>query len=121
MCDIYLHKCMLCDNRIEMHLADFETDRNEIDIICNDCLKKMLKKGDYEELYNLPYETFTLWVYFPNHLLGEQKFVLVIHKTKHAYLMREGNHPNEWYTSELFTKHPTEIEVDEIIRRLKKA
>lgn len=118
MCDIYLHKCLLCDNTIEMHLADFETDRDEIDIICHDCLQKMLKTGDYNELYNLPYKTFTLWVYFPEFLKKEPKIMIVIHKTRKAYKMREGNHPNEWYAGELFTKHPLD-EIEDFIQELK--
>jgi len=34
MCDVYGHKCLLCDEIVPMHLGDFETGRGEIDVIC---------------------------------------------------------------------------------------
>jgi len=35
MCDIYGHKCLLCEEIVSMHLGDFNTGRNEINIICH--------------------------------------------------------------------------------------
>ena len=34
MCDIYTAKCALCDQKIPMHLGDFETKRDEIMVVC---------------------------------------------------------------------------------------
>ena len=34
MCDCYDHTCKLCDVDIPMHLGDFETGSDEIDVFC---------------------------------------------------------------------------------------
>ena len=37
MCDCYASKCLFCDNKISIHVADFCTPREDIDVICPDC------------------------------------------------------------------------------------
>jgi len=34
MCDCYVHGCKVCGKGIEMHLADFSTARDEIEVYC---------------------------------------------------------------------------------------
>jgi len=36
MCDCYSHKCKLCDKQLSVHLGDFETGRDEIEVFCSD-------------------------------------------------------------------------------------
>lgn len=35
MCDCYDAKCKLCDYRIPIHLGDWETPRDEVEIFCH--------------------------------------------------------------------------------------
>jgi hypothetical protein len=42
MCDCFLKPCKVCGRRIPVHLGDFLTDRNEIEVYC------------WEHLGNLP-------------------------------------------------------------------
>lgn len=37
MCDCYCPKCLFCDNKVSIHIADFCTPRENVDIICPDC------------------------------------------------------------------------------------
>jgi len=34
MCDCYLHKCKFCEEKLPVHLGNFETDRSEIEVFC---------------------------------------------------------------------------------------
>ena len=53
MCDCYGHKCLLCDERVPIHLGDFNTRREEINVICH--------KHSYSEVE--PYlKDAVLWV-----------------------------------------------------------
>lgn len=36
MCDCYYHKCKDCEKEIPIHLGDFVTRRDEIEVFCND-------------------------------------------------------------------------------------
>jgi hypothetical protein len=38
MCDCYFHKCKECDTKLPVHLGDYETERNEIEVFCQDHL-----------------------------------------------------------------------------------
>ena len=40
MCDIYVGKCGKCGKEFEMHLGDFETRRDEIQVFCARCKPK---------------------------------------------------------------------------------
>lgn len=35
MCEIIYIPCKVCGSEIEMHLGDFETNQNEIEVFCN--------------------------------------------------------------------------------------
>ena len=35
MCDIYMHKCKVCDAEIEMHITDFCMPRDSIEVFCD--------------------------------------------------------------------------------------
>lgn len=36
MCDIYFAPCKVCGRIIPMHLGDYETERNEVDVFCSE-------------------------------------------------------------------------------------
>jgi hypothetical protein len=79
MCDIYFHKCKTCNNYCEMHLGDFDTTQEEINVYCNDCSKKM------------PKNNFVLWID------SDGAFTIVESLTKNAWDNRGMNHPNIAY------------------------
>lgn len=37
MCDIYNAKCKICGASIQMHLGDYATPREDIDVYCSEC------------------------------------------------------------------------------------
>jgi hypothetical protein len=82
-----------------MHLGDFETHANEIDVICHDCFLKMLDSGTYVDLYEKMPEKSVLWIYFPDGLRGDSKFALIISKTENAWINRMMNHPNDEFAT----------------------
>lgn len=48
MCDCYYHKCNHegCNVRIYMHLEDFSTERNEIEVFCGSHIPDKLNRKD---------------------------------------------------------------------------
>ena len=36
MCDCYYHKCKECDITLPVHLGDYDTEREEIEVFCKD-------------------------------------------------------------------------------------
>ena len=38
MCDCYTDKCKVCGVEIKMHLGDYSTNRNEVEVFCEGCL-----------------------------------------------------------------------------------
>ena len=36
MCDCYRHKCKECETMLPIHLGDFNTGRDEIEVFCNE-------------------------------------------------------------------------------------
>lgn len=34
MCDIYVAECKVCGKEIDMHLGDYDTDRDEVEVYC---------------------------------------------------------------------------------------
>lgn len=47
MCDIYYHRCNErgCETSIDMHLEDFSTERDEIEVFCEKHIPKDLSGG----------------------------------------------------------------------------
>lgn len=85
MCDIYYAKCSDKDCKVEiyMHLEDFKTDQNEIEVFCGAHLPKknvrvfhLRNKHDQE------------------HVIGGYKRCGVRYLTDNARNHIEGNHPN---------------------------
>jgi hypothetical protein len=75
MCNILLMPCKVCGRNIDMHLADYDTDPEEIEIYCGKHLPEDRRDG-------------ILWGY-------RKKRVFVRALTKNAYTHAGGNHPND--------------------------
>ena len=45
MCDCYSHQCKECDVYIPMHLSDFLTGRDEIEVFCKKHIPENVKDG----------------------------------------------------------------------------
>ncbi len=79
MCDIYCAKCAKCDTEIEMHLGDFNTDPDEIDVFCG----RHAVDGTIRR---------KRWVMWSSPIFGS---ITVVSLTDNAWENREGNHPND--------------------------
>lgn len=86
MCNCYTHKCADCGKPIEMHLGDFDTEPEEIDVWCSTCTDKK-------------------WEYFTGDLTtvmvrreGKDglniEFVAIRALTRNAFMCQDGNRPN---------------------------
>ena len=82
MCDIYMHKCKMCKTEIDMHLADFDTDQDEIDVYCHKHIPKNVNWG-------------VVWNYGDTKKMGERAYIRS--NTKNSINNWEGNHPNHLY------------------------
>ena len=45
MCDCYTAKCEMCGCDIQMHIADYCTERENVHPYCHRCTKKLIKAG----------------------------------------------------------------------------
>lgn len=88
MCDIYMAKCKKCNAQIDMHLGDYNTGRDEVEVFCE---KHLPDNRDYG----------VLWRYRENRR-NRWKKVYVQALTDTADANRNGNHPNS-----------TELEIDD--------
>lgn len=80
MCDCYSEKCKRCDKEIPIHLSDYSTDRDEIEVFCESCLPSDRKNG-------------ILWKYRDsNREPWEVVFIRAL--TENARNNESGNHPN---------------------------
>ncbi len=77
MCDIYSHKCEKCNTEVEMHLGDFNTTPDEIQVYC----RKHIMEGKRS-------------VTWKSKIFGE---VIVVALTDNAWENRDMNHPNDGY------------------------
>ena len=97
MCDIYTAKCKICEVDIPMHLGDYETGRDEVEVICGKHIpNKNSMKGvmvwfiDYAEEISMKQD-------YPNHendVWDNQPIVYVESLTVNAWKNRLQNHPN---------------------------
>lgn len=51
MCDCYGHKCLFCENKLIIHIADFCTARENIAVVCPDCISGWFDKGIHISKY----------------------------------------------------------------------
>ena len=92
MCDIYDHPCKVCGLKINMHLADYNTDSEEIDVFC----RKHIPKVPKIKIYNITSR------------LDRMEFgttrVGVLPLTENAEKNADGNHPNCAHFEEVIPK-----------------
>jgi len=87
MCDIYMHKCSKCDIEFDMHLADFDTGRDEVEVFCENHMPENRNDG-------------VLWTYDDDCAVVNGEFakaggkVFIRSLTDNAKRNWEGNHPN---------------------------
>lgn len=82
MCDCYQHRCFVCGEDIDIHLANFSTGRDEVAIFHKECLDKVMKvfKARDDDLRCDYYDM--------------DKDVVIIPLTQNALDNQEGNIPN---------------------------
>lgn len=88
MCDIYNAVCQgKCGEEINMHLSDYNTGRDEVEVFCHNCIPDDRSDG-------------VLWQYRED---GTKKLkkVFVRALTDNARNNADGNHPNEGYVKQL--------------------
>ena len=103
MCDCYEHKCQECSEYVPIHLANFGTGRNEIEVYCDKHIPVdtsdgvVWRWGDYAGDYSkAPSKT-------------RRVFIRALTENAKAYAA-DGNEPNAWCESELvFGKSDTTI------------
>ena len=84
MCDCYTHKCYCCEEKIPMHLEDFNTAREEVVVFCHEHIPDLRKNG-------------AVWEYWEEGRELEDsapKRCFVLATTKTALDHAQGNHPN---------------------------
>jgi hypothetical protein len=84
MCDCYYHKCSGCDKKLDMHLADFATGRDEVEVRCGKCMKRMPK----------PKKPYVVFDCDEKGKFGYVGKMMVVSLTANAVGNADGNHPN---------------------------
>jgi len=80
MCDCYTDKCKVCGEPVDMHLEDFETSQDEIEVYCGLHMPDDRTDG-------------VVWKY--GDAVADKK-VFVRWLTKNAKEHADGNHPNSY-------------------------
>ena len=89
MCDCYTARCKNCNREIPMHLGDYATARDEIEVFCTTCLPADLSDG-------------ALWLWADRDgddidaPIGPLSLCFMRNLTSNAAACWDGNHPNSW-------------------------
>lgn len=91
MCDCYNHPCKVCGLKLPIHLSDFDTERDEIEVFCD---RHIPPKNVNVTIYICTKETYSSDAengeYWPKgYRMGIKSL------TENAKNNRIGNHPNE--------------------------
>lgn len=88
MCDCYTHRCDYegCEVEIPMHLSDFDTDRTEIQVFCEQHIPAGAVVFEYSDDKTDKEEDAKTWVK-----------CAVVPLTDNAKANADGNHPNTWW------------------------
>ncbi|MCD6357363.1 MAG: hypothetical protein J7L75_02170 [Thermoproteales archaeon] len=119
MCDIYTARCMMCGRGVEMHLADFNTQRWEVHVICDECLRELAAREGGVWTLALWACGCVGWVLWRDE---GGRYTLVISATANAWANREGNHPNT-YMPEVVCEHvaPSAEAAEEVLKQVGEA
>jgi hypothetical protein len=86
MCDIYMHPCKVCKEEIEMHLGDWNTSADEIEVYCKNHIPEHdVVIWDSDEINK---QKAPLSEIYTNGRVGVRAL------TENAKLNKECNHPN---------------------------
>ena len=85
MCDCYTDKCKECGDEIEMHLEDFDTGRDEVEVYCSAHFPADTRDG-------------VIWVCGDRKGGEDRRMVFVRALTDNASEHMSGNHPNCAFT-----------------------
>jgi len=77
--------CKVCGKYIDMHLGDFNTERHEVMVICDECVERINSNDMNDVNFILPYVEWLI----------DDKTIRVYSLTNNAFDNRESNHPNE--------------------------
>ena len=93
MCDIYTDYCKVCGTPIEMHLGDWETPREEIEVYCMEHFPIPYEKECWGWVkWEVPRKSWRKeWV--EKHP-DVPKRIVVVSLTERAWNNRDDNHPN---------------------------
>ena len=102
-CDIYRAKCAECNTRINMHLGDFNTSREEIIVLCHEHVHLYPKYGSRVVFWAHNYvEEMNHKINYPSqdhNIFGsDEPFVAVISLTQNAWENRMHNNPNDGFS-----------------------
>lgn len=88
MCDCYMAKCAGCGRGVPMHLGDFDTGRDEVDVFCCRC-KGKVPFGVVKMVWSQPYgpNNNQAWKIRRGH-------ITVVSKTLNALSHALDNYPN---------------------------
>jgi len=83
MCDCYGHECVMCKRVIPIHLGDFLTNRDEIEVFCQRHIPRDKTHG-------------TLFMIADEDEDIRRQRVFIRYLTANARKRRVANHPNTW-------------------------
>ena len=87
MCDCYGHKCEKCNEILSVHLEDFDTEREEIKVFCENHLPRDMSDGTLWEWSDSEADTPRKWF---------KMFIRPL--TENARANYRGNCPNTWHS-----------------------
>ena len=97
MCNCYDHPCEVCKEMIPIHLEDYDTDPQEIVVICVKCVPKYLSMTSPNKSKDIRNKEYTEYL-LRRHSGHAWKRVRIYSMTANARRHKGGNTPNCDYT-----------------------
>lgn len=86
MCDCYGHKCEKCDTTLDIHLGDYDTGREEIEVYCDEHIPLDTDNGVVWQ-----------WSDDEGKKPTDMKRMFIKWRTKNAEENADDNCPNTWH------------------------
>ena len=105
MCDIFMEECKGCTKEFNIHLGDYNTAREEIEVYCDKCCPDKDISIFHVFDFNKHNAVNDFWVHTKKGMFIKDKYLADLNvykmgirmKTKNAKKHRKLNHPNECY------------------------